>query len=521
MWTLPEKSTSLVAVTVAENGLRMTGDMLVHEETNPLTEILALGFEAVPFAALFYQPDDNLTLLWRNSAHAVMSGSVGADISGMGMFEAFPPSADAAGSDAVNFIRNATDEIMRTGKPQEVGPARFDLLSDEGHYVEHHWQMHFAPIRKDGKIIAILQTARDVTEATLTARLAQSHRRAAMSTTSVAYFSYDPETDLFLRNDAIDAMFGFAPEEAGPHAAPFFERVHKDDIGAVHDEVARVLAAPHGEIASFDYRVPLPSGEERFVRIRGEIATDPVDRRPKLVGTFVDLTDIETARRDLQQAVHVREALVIEANHRIKNSLQIALSLLRLQSSKLMMAGGPAADRAREALRAVESRVRAVADVHAAIQIDDDVAQIELVTLFNRLVLSTRKSAELPEGAMIFTYPTEVIRLKSDTAIALSLMLNELLTNAIKYGAPRERAPVTLDLVIDDGRELQITVSNADLNAGASQLDIDSTGTGERLVQQFATQIGAEIDRTKDGKRVVAKITMPLEPSPIALDPAQ
>ena len=147
----------------------MTGDMLVHEETNPLTEILALGFEAVPFAALFYQPDDNLTLLWRNSAHAVMSGSVGADISGMGMFEAFPPSADAAGSDAVNFIRNATDEIMRTGKPQEVGPARFDLLSDEGHYVEHHWQMHFAPIRKDGKIIAILQTARDVTEATLTA----------------------------------------------------------------------------------------------------------------------------------------------------------------------------------------------------------------------------------------------------------------------------------------------------------------------------------------------------------------
>lgn len=492
----------------------MTGDLRVSQETTPLTDILALGFEAVPFAALFYLPDDKLTLLWRNSAHAVMSGSVGADISGMGMFEAFPPSADAEGSDAVNFIRSATDAIMRTGKSQEVGPARFDLLSDEGHYVEHHWQMHFAPIRKDGEIIAILQTARDVTEATLTARLAQSHRRAATSTASVAYFSYDPVTDLFLRHDAIDAMFGFAPDEAGPYAAPFFDRVHPDDIAAVHAEVARVLAAPHGEIASFDYRVPLPSGEERFVRIRGEIATDPVDRRPKLVGTFVDLTDIETARRDLQQAVQVREALVVEANHRIKNSLQIALSLLRLQSSKLMMAGGPAADRAREALRAVESRVRAVADVHAAIQIDDDVAQIDLLTLFNRLVLSTRKSAELPDAAMVFTHPDNVIRLRSDTAIALSLMLNELLTNAIKYGGPRETAPVTLDLGITGDGVLEITVSNADLNADASQLDIDSTGTGERLVQQFAAQIGATIDRMKDGKRVVATITMPLEPAP-------
>ncbi len=483
----------------------------ISDENSTIKDILALGFEAVPFAALFYLPDDRLTLLWRNSAHAVMSSSVGVDISGMGMFEAFPPSSDAEGSDAVNFIRIATSEIMNTGEPQEVGPARFDLLNDEGHYVEHHWQMHFAPIHKDGKIIAILQTARDVTEATLTARLAQSHRRAATSTASVAYFSYDPETDLFLRHDAIDAMFGFEPDEAGPYAAPFFERVHKDDIEAVHAEVARVLAAPHGEIASFDYRVPLPSGEERFVRIRGEIATDPVDRRAKLVGTFVDLTDIETARRDLQKAVKVREALVVEANHRIKNSLQIALSLLRLQSSKLMVAGGPAADKARDALRAVESRVRAVADVHAAIQIDDDVARIDLVNLFNRLVQSIRKSAELPETAMVFNHPSEVIPLKSDTAIALSLMLNELLTNAIKYGAPRKGTPVTLDLSIVDGNMLKFTVANTDLNTEATRLDIDSSGTGERLVQQFALQIGAEIDRQKDGKQVVATITMPLD----------
>lgn len=489
----------------------MNVNMAMPATPHGLEGILALGFETVPFAALFYLPDDKLTILWRNSAHAVMSGSVGSDIAGMGMFEAFPPSSEDGGSDAVDFIRKATDEVLRSGKPQEVGPARFDLLNDEGHYVEHHWQMHFAPIRKDGEIIAILQTARDVTEATLTARLAQSHRRAATSTASVAYFSYDPETDLFLRHDAIDAMFGFAPNEAGPYAGPFFDRVHPEDIDAVHAEVARVLAAPHGEIASFDYRVPLPSGDERFVRIRGEIATDPIDRRPKLVGTFVDLTDIETARRDLEQAVTAREALVVEANHRIKNSLQIALSLLRLQSSKLMVAGGPAADKAREALRAVESRVRAVADVHAAIQIDDDAAQINLVTLFTRLVQSTRKSAELPDAAMLFTHPDTRIRLRSDTAIALSLMLNELLTNAIKYGAPSPQAPVTVDLATSEVDGVRITVANADLNRTASTLDIDSSGTGERLVQQFASQIGATITRTKDGVQVVATILMPVE----------
>nr|WP_281495969.1 histidine kinase dimerization/phosphoacceptor domain -containing protein [Marivita sp. S6314] len=472
--------------------------------------MLALGFDAAPFAALFYLPDERLTLVWRNRAHAVMSGSVGADVEGKGLFEAFPPSADAKGSDAVGFIRAATDAVMRTGEPQEVGTARFDLLNDHGVYVEHHWQMHFAPVRKDGRIIAILQTASDVTESTLSARLAQSHRRAATSTASVAYFSYDPETDLFERHKFIDEMFGFAPDEAGAYAAPFFERVHEEDIDAVHAEVARVLAAPQGEIASFDYRVMLPDGGERFVRIRGEMATDPVDRKPKLVGTFVDLTDIEVSRRALQQAVRAREALVVEANHRIKNSLQIALSLLRLQASKLSAVEGAEAIAARDALRAVESRVRAVADVHAAIQIDDSVAKIDLVEMFERLVQSTRKSAELSDAAMIFSRPSGAVPLNSDSAIALSLMMNELLTNAIKYGAPRDDAPVTLAMEIAEGGDLHVRVTNTDCRDAEATLDIDSSGLGQRLVQQFAAQIGAEVTRTQDGSQVVALVTMPL-----------
>ena len=52
------------------------------------------------------------------------------------------------------------------------------------------------------------------------------------------------------------------------------------------------MAAPRGEVASFDYRIERPDGTHRFVRIRGEVATDPRDRPPRLVGTFIDLTDI-------------------------------------------------------------------------------------------------------------------------------------------------------------------------------------------------------------------------------------
>lgn len=60
-------------------------------------------------------------------------------------------------------------------------------------------------------------------------------------------------------------------------AAQFFDRVHPEDLPGVHAEVERVFQAPKGEIACFDYRVVLPSGNQRYLRIRGEIELLPND----------------------------------------------------------------------------------------------------------------------------------------------------------------------------------------------------------------------------------------------------
>ncbi|MBV2360496.1 PAS domain S-box protein [Thalassococcus sp. CAU 1522] len=473
--------------------------------TADITDLLAHGLAAVPFAALLFRPDENLTLLWRNSAHERMSMSEGRSVTGLGMFEAFPPSGDADGSAAVDAIRSTVARMRETRAPEQIGPYRFDLPDDDGAYSEYHWQMHFAPIFLDGRMEAILQTAQDVTEAVLTAKLAASHRRTSTSTASVAYFTYDPATDLFHRHPSIDAMFGFAADEAGSQAGPFFERVHPDDLPAVYAEVARITAAPLGEIASFDYRVPQPDGTERFIRIRAEMATDPIDRRPKLVGTFVDLTDIEQNRRRLARAVELREALVYEANHRINNSLQIALSMLRIEAGRLIREGGTLGEKASAALRAVESRIRAVAEVHGLMQVGETVTTTDLGALFERLVRATRQSAELPEQALVLTLPDTRVTLDSNSAVPLGLMVNELLTNAIKYGRPDAAHPIRLTLAGTARDGLTVTAENAQRH---TQPATPSTGLGERLVTQFAEQIGASVRRS-DGDTFRATITLP------------
>lgn len=477
-------------------------------DTLDMDDLLAQSLAEAPFAALVFRPDADLTLVWRNHEHARMSLSEGRAIACLPMFEAFPPSRYSDGSAAVAGIRETVARVIQTGRPAELGPSRFDLPGPTGTYDEHHWQMHFAPIRAEGRIVAILQTARDVTEPVLTTRLAESQRRTSARSASLAYFSYDPETDLFHRHESIDAMFGFAPGEAGAHAAPFFARVHPDDIPAVRAEVTRITAAPAGEIASFDYRVPLPDGRERFLRIRAEMATDPVDRRPKLVGTFVDLTDIEENRRKLARELALREGLVNEANHRISNSLQLALSMLRIEAGQLAREGGPDAERASASLRAVEARVHAVADMHGLMQIDARGATaIDLVAFLHRLAETTRASTELPESALVYEHDDGPVLLDSNRAVATGLIVNELLTNAIKYG--RDAAGGTIRLCMDcrPGAAAHIVVEN-EMRTQTTDGPA-SSGLGARLVAQFARQIDATVTQCEHAGRFRAEVVLP------------
>lgn len=478
--------------------------------------LCAAALQQAPFAALIFRPDDKLTLVWRNPAHERMSSSEGRDVSGQGMFEAFPPNEEDGGDAAVAALRG-TAEAIRNGKSSvEVGPYRFDLPGPDGDYVEHHWQMQMSRIETDGTLVGILQVAQDVTHKVLNQRLADTHKRASRRAASVSYFSYDPETDLFVRGSEVDGLFGFAPDEAGPKAAPFFARVAPEHIDGVHAEVTRVLSAPRGDVASFDYRIDLPDGGTRFVRIRGEIATDPVDRRPRLVGTFVDLTDMEETRKKLQSLVEMKEALLAEANHRIKNSLQMALSMLRLEASQLRRTPDATVATAVEAMGIAESRIRSVAAIHGMMRLNENVASVDADALLADLIDNTRASVGMSDDALRIEGSGLAASLDSDRAIVFGLIVNELLTNAIKYGWSEESGG-TLRLTRSRGRAQdgdgmvgQLTIDNPILDKSLRALGIGSSGLGTDLVEGFLAQIDGTLEREERDGHYIVRMSFPL-----------
>ena len=457
-------------------------------------QLLAASLDHVPFAALLFLPDEQFTLVWRNAAHARMTRTPNLLFVGQGMFEVFAPNDKDDAAAAKSAISTAVARICESRQPAEIGPYRYDLMSADGQYVEYHWKINMSPVMEDERVVAVLQISQDVTDAVLSTRLSSSLSRAAGKTAAVSYFSFDPGNNQFIRGEGVDRMFGFEPGEVGDIATPFFDRVHTDDLKGIYAEVERVFSAQRGDTAAFDYRVLLPNGDERFIRIRAEVATDPKDRRDKLVGSFIDLTDVELTRRALVQAIAAREALVDEANHRVKNSLQIALGMLRIETRALAGSGALSFEEAIERLNAVQSRIGAVADVHGLMQIGRDSMLVSIPALLEKLVDFTRRASGLSPGTLTCSLNDIEMSVDSGVAISLGLIVNELLINALKYGVgPDGEANIRVELVRSE-KVFTIAVENG-IHVASRFGDIASTHVGWRLIEQLSQQIGVRLQR--------------------------
>lgn len=447
-------------------------------EKRPITAVEAAGLmlASCPTPMIVFSPD--LTLLYINAAHERMTGRKAEDLLGRAMFDAFEPRPGEDNASARAVISASVTQMEASREAVLLPEVQHDLINAEGQYEERFFSIMQWPIYEDGAMAAVVQRSEDITEQVRQRHLTAAVKKSAEAASGLSFFSYDPVTEQFTRSSAIDAMFGFEPGEAGPLASKFFERIVPEDLPSVHSEVERVFAGGAGTSAAFDYRVEVPGEVElRYVRVRAGVERDPDDGAQKLFGVFVDMSDVEQARARMQELVERDSALVNESNHRIKNSLAIASSMLSYQ----MFAAQD--DAVREALRSAANRIMAIADVHGELFADGGVEWVDAGRLMERFVDSFRRTIAADDSACSFDVTTQHIRLPSRYAVTTALILNELLTNAVKYGMDEsKRCDVLITIAADDGK-VRLSVTNP--MADKRMAELGSEGVGSELIQAF------------------------------------
>jgi two-component sensor histidine kinase len=221
----------------------------------------------------------------------------------------------------------------------------------------------------------------------------------------------------------------------------------------------------------------------------------------ELGARFAKLTeDLEEREASLRRAVAQKDLLLREVNHRVKNNLQVVASLLRMRARS-----GQTAE-SRAAIRDAHARIEAIALVHRRIYEEGAVEQVELSAFLGELVDHLRKSIGSASVVITLDGDIEGVRLATDRAVSLALLVTELVTNAIEHafaGRPGGTVRIRLEGQPDGG----VVMAVADDGIG---FDHEAThqGTGINLSELLARQLGGELvfAATDRGTRVELRL---------------
>jgi two-component sensor histidine kinase len=196
---------------------------------------------------------------------------------------------------------------------------------------------------------------------------------------------------------------------------------------------------------------------------------------------YIDITWMK--RAEAHQATQLDEL-----NHRVKNNLAIVASLLSLQARD-------APPEVANHLNAAISRVHAVADLHAELYRSHHHEVVAMDHYLQELVM--RLSRSLLDDRIRLRVEAEPIQVDLSQAVQLGLVVNELVTNALKHAFPdpERSGQISIGLVVSDGR-LRLTVR--DNGAGLPPEGQRHRGLGTRVVESFVQQCGGTLVATSD-----------------------
>lgn len=208
------------------------------------------------------------------------------------------------------------------------------------------------------------------------------------------------------------------------------------------------------------------------------------------------------ASRDRLEALAAQQSLLLrEVNHRVANSLQLISSLLELQARRTEDADAGAA------LRSAAERVEAVSLVHRRLFTSDDISHVQMDQYLAGLVEELQRSVGAEPANCSIRLRADPASVETDQAVALGLVVNELVTNAAKYAYPDRCGEVRVDFRQHEGA-LTLTVEDDGVGPPPTGALPQGSGLGGVIVAAMARTIRATVETAQawPGTRVTLRL---------------
>jgi PAS domain S-box-containing protein len=206
-----------------------------------------------------------------------------------------------------------------------------------------------------------------------------------------------------------------------------------------------------------------------------------------------ELVERQRAEQQVTASLNEKEVLLREIHHRVKNNLQIISSLLNLQARHVHN------PQTVEAFQESQQRVRSMALVHEKLYQSQDLASIDLAEYIRSLAQYLSRAYGLDQHRVSIEVIAKDVFLDINTAIPCGLIVNELISNSLKYAFPDGRSG-QVAVTVNSGGDRQLTLTVTDDGVGFPEdLDLGNTQSlGLQLVDTLVTQLDGTIALDRD-----------------------
>ncbi|MDY3556519.1 PAS domain S-box protein [Gemmata sp. JC717] len=355
--------------------------------------------------------------------------------------------------------------------------------------------VQFPLVGSDGRPYAICGIATDVTErkrAEAALRASEEQYRAVVQALAEGVVVQDRAGAIVACNDRAAEILGLTRDQ-------MLGRTSRDPRwGAVCEDGAPFPGDAHPAMAVLrtgrpQFNTPMgvrtPDGALRWLSINSVPLAGPDPTGAAVVTSFHDVTAVREASDRLRASVREKEVMLKEIHHRVKNNLQIISTLLELQGDGLT---DPAAV---AAFRESRGRVRSMSLIHERLYRSEDLAGVEFGPYLRGLAEDLFRAYRADDEAVRLEVAASVPPLPLDLAIPCGLLVNELISNCLKYAfVGRSRGNIQVSLVRTGAGAFVLTVVDDGVGMPAG-FDIENAPSfGLQLVSTLAAQLRGAVE---------------------------
>ncbi|RJR18149.1 MAG: PAS domain S-box protein [Nitrospiraceae bacterium] len=259
-------------------------------------------------------------------------------------------------------------------------------------------------------------------------RKSEHQLEKAQAIAHIGNWEWDIQSNKVSWSNEVYRIYGYRPGEIEPDYEAVKKAMHPDSIKIFLESIDSAL---RGERPfEMEYNFFRRDGRTSILHTKGEVIRDSAGSPVKMFGVVQDITERKGMEDRIRASLKEKEVLLQEIHHRVKNNMTVISSLLKLQADKVTD------EYYKELFNESTNRIKTMALIHEKLYRSEDLASIVFSDYLRDMMDNIMCSYEIRAHKVRLNKELDRITLALDTAIPCGLIVNELLSNSLKYAFP-------------------------------------------------------------------------------------